>query len=68
MTEKQQVSAELKSGYVFNINLPDWKSPDTKTQEQIDTDLQKKRRNQIVIAVGILTVIVVGIFMIRKSK
>lgn len=65
---KEVSEAIAKSGYIINVNLPSWKSPDTKTQEQIDAELQRKRRNQIIIAVSVLAVIVIGIFMIRKSK
>lgn len=65
--DKKEVSEELfqKSGYVFNINLPDWKSPNTTPPEVIE---KNKKMNQLYIAGGILLAIIIGIVLMSKKR
>lgn len=49
--------------YIINLNLPNWKTP-TPTE----TPQKTTNNNQLYWMAGILGVIIIGIFALRKSK
>lgn len=62
------VSKQIAEGYVFNINLPDWKSNSTTAQDVAAENARRKKRNQNIIAFAVLAVLIVGIIYFKKSK
>ncbi len=67
--DSQEASNAITNGYNFNINLPDWNSNNNtiSAQEAKEIAEQKQKRNNL-IALGILSVIVIAIFVLRKRK
>lgn len=64
----QEASSAI-NGYNFNINLPSWNSNSSSisAQEAKEIAEQKQRRNNL-IAFGILAVIVISIFLLKKRS
>lgn len=60
----RQASDAIAGGYIFNINLPAWKSPET--AEVPEKKLNIKNLN--IMAFGVLAAIVLGIVFIKKKK
>ncbi len=68
MESSLAASQGMAAGYVFNINLPDWKSQTPRSQETAEELARKKRSNQNLIAFVVLAVLVGAIIYFKKKK
>lgn len=61
----QQVSEEIagSGGYVINVNLPSWYKEETPKKQRF---WDESNNRLITIAGGILILIILGIFLVRK--
>ncbi|WP_107037853.1 hypothetical protein [Brumimicrobium mesophilum] len=68
MNEREISDSISTGGYVFNINLPDWKSQKKDPAQEAAEINAKKKRIQNIVAFVILGVLVFGIIYSRKNK
>lgn len=69
-TSKEASQAIASGGYNFQIYLPDWKSSDeAKLAKSQEAELiAKRKKNQNMIAFGVLAVIVIAIIFYKKPQ
>lgn len=67
MTEKEVSDSIATGGYVFNINLPDWKSQRKDPAQEAAEKNAKKKRVQNIVAFVVLGVLIFGIIYSRKK-
>lgn len=69
MTAKEVSDGLAMKSTAININLPSWTSSTATalTEQQMQDESQRKKRNQLYIGIGILAVLVVSLFMIKKK-
>ena len=63
----QQIANYDKSGYNVNINLPSWNGKAEEQQIVQTAELERKRKNQLYIAIGVLGLLIVAIVFIPKK-
>lgn len=69
MTAKEVSDGLAMKSTSININLPSWTSSTSTalTEQQMQEDSQRKKRNQLYVGLAVLAVLVVAIFMVKKK-
>lgn len=65
MGTAEQISNEIAAsgGYVFNVNLPSWYKEESRPETKF---WDKKDNRTITYSIGILTILIVGIILLRR--
>lgn len=64
----KEIEAYNKDNYNVAINLPSWNGKNEEQRIVTEAETERKRRNQIYIALGVLTALILAIVFIQVKK